>query len=166
MFFIKGVLDGLVFTRCNFRKMCVTGRATTSWNDCFGCLINDRSISQFCQGRWYLFKEGPQGEHCLDFPSDIISRGLYAAQISWWFHLFSPEQFLFLSASDLFKVSNSFKQHHAAFVYQAQAVPVHNSCHMEIASSHLQHNHMASFLANLECQKASDFTGYSLNLLC
>ncbi|CAD7699168.1 unnamed protein product [Ostreobium quekettii] len=80
-----------------------TGSPVRSWNDCFGCLINDHTVTEYCHGRWYLFNDGPTKQRCHDFASDIISRGLYAAQIAWWFQQFPPEQFLFISSDDLFE---------------------------------------------------------------
>lgn len=50
-----------------------------------------------------MFKDGPDIKRCHDFASDIVSRGLYAAQISQWFQHIDPKQFLFLSTDDLFE---------------------------------------------------------------
>jgi len=81
-----------------------TGKPTQSWNDCYRCLVNDNSIRKHCQGRWYLRKDGPDAmdHECLDFSMEMISRGLYAAQIAWWLEFFPPEQFVFINSDDLF----------------------------------------------------------------
>ncbi|CAD7699169.1 unnamed protein product, partial [Ostreobium quekettii] len=78
-------------------------RPLKGWNECFGCLINDESISKYCHGRWYMFDNGPNNQRCHDLASDIVSRGLYAAQIAWWFQHFPPEQFLFINSNELFE---------------------------------------------------------------
>lgn len=79
-----------------------------TYNDCFGCLVRSRKALDHCQGRGFFIRHGhdPDDFHCDSFEKEIIIRGLYGAQIAWWFQFFKPHQFLFISFLDFVKVNN------------------------------------------------------------
>ena len=96
--------DGLLFVtrrpfRANGRHL---GRGFKTWNDCFQCLIFQARVRRYCSYRPYYFNMKAK-RTCFHFGAQIITRGLYAAQLAWWFQLFPPENFLVISSDSFFR---------------------------------------------------------------
>eukprot|EP00210_Caulerpa_lentillifera_P001271 g1227.t1 len=96
---VKEGLQGLMSSECAFNK----GDGTKTWNDCFRCLAHCQKARDVCHNRPFRFR-GPDGEtSCFPFGEQLISRGLYAAQLAWWFSFFSPENFVIIFSHDFYK---------------------------------------------------------------
>eukprot|EP00210_Caulerpa_lentillifera_P001272 g1228.t1 len=84
---------------CSFQD----GKGSKTWNDCFGCLGYHELKRSSCQFRPYYFHRPHRIQECLEFSEEIVSRGLYAAQLAWWFSLFPPENFKVILSHDFYK---------------------------------------------------------------
>eukprot|EP00210_Caulerpa_lentillifera_P008671 g8270.t1 len=100
--FLKVVNTGIENLRrknCSFND----GKDNKNWNDCFGCMGYLTRVRKDCHNRPYFFKREGGNRECLFFSEQIISRGLYAAQLAWWFSLFPPENFVVILSHDFYK---------------------------------------------------------------
>ena len=83
-------------------KSCDLGKGLKTWNDCFQCLLYQPRFRRYCNNRPYYFNMKAK-RTCFHFGAQTITRGLYAAQLAWWFQLFPPENFLVLSSDSFFQ---------------------------------------------------------------
>jgi len=56
----------------------------------------------YCQYRPYYISVNKYQNTCFFFGEQVLTRGLYAAQLAWWFQLFPPQNFIILNSHEFF----------------------------------------------------------------
>eukprot|EP00210_Caulerpa_lentillifera_P002954 g2821.t1 len=87
---------------CDFRS----GRGTKTYNDCFQCVMMLGTQRSECDHQTFVKAIDKRlGFSCTKLSKNVILRGMYAAQIAWWFTLHPPSQFKIVNSEDFFKNS-------------------------------------------------------------
>lgn len=124
---IKEGVQGLSSSNCTFNKghslykslstkVCL-GDGRKTWNDCFRCLGYNPKARDVCHNRPFQFRGPNRKASCFPFGEQMVSRGLYAAQLAWWFSFFSPENFVIIFSHDFYKVSPNTLMSTVFFVF-------------------------------------------------
>eukprot|EP00210_Caulerpa_lentillifera_P003332 g3179.t1 len=102
--FLEAMTEGIteldIDTNCDFHS----GTGVKSYNDCFGCTLRALSLRHHCESRPFITLTDAKGEgfKCNKIGKEVILRGMYGAQLAWWFTLLPPSQFQIFNSVDFF----------------------------------------------------------------
>lgn len=86
--------------------ICILGFGNVTYNDCYKCLTRYRYELSLYYAEKFHYRYGMKTEDFIPekMQREIITHGLYGAQVAWWFQFFEPNRFLFISTEDFIEV--------------------------------------------------------------